>query len=121
MNITPVNYANYNRYDSFKKRNSNPSFGTICFSEAARNKITKILTDNDTFTRSIIISKLQKMIDESQNTKDILVDAPNFTTRLIATVRAKNPGDKKYGLKTFIQSSEYDLKFLKSALEESKI
>ena len=120
MNITPINYANYNRYDSFNKKNSNPSFGAIRFSEAAQQKITQILSDSDTFTRSMIISKLQKMIAEGQKTRDILVDAPNFTTGLIAKVGAKNPENQKYGLRTFIQSSEYDLKFLKDALKESK-
>ena len=121
MNIIPQNYVNNNQHNPFKN-NSNPSFGAVHFSEAAQKKITQVLENTDTFTRSIIISNIQKIVKDGKNTKDILVDAPEFTTGLTATVRAKNAGEHKYALKTFIQSPGFslNLKFLKDALTESR-
>ncbi len=119
MNIIPQNYVNNNQHNPFKN-NSNPSFGAVHFSEAAQKKITQVLENTDTFTRSIIISNIQKIVEDGKNTKDILVDAPEFTTGLTATVRAKNAGEHKYALKTFIQSPGFSLKFLKDALTESR-
>lgn len=121
MNITPINYANYNRYSCNKPNSSQPAFGSIHFTTSARNIITDHLFVADTHTRNTIMHKLEKIVKEAENTRDILVDAPGFVTGLVAKVGAYKPKGKDYELKTFIQSNVYDTKFLEEALEESKI
>lgn len=121
MNITPANYTNYNHYNSYKISNkSNPSFGMITFTDVARFKINEQLKVADFHTRNKFMHSLEQIIKESENTRAILVDAPEYMLSLVAKVGESNPKGKRYGLKTFIQSNVYDTKFLEDALEESK-
>jgi hypothetical protein len=119
MNITPINYANYNRHSCNKPNQAQPAFGSVHFTNMARKVITEHLYVADVHTRNEVMRKLEKIVKEGENTRDILVDAPDFVTGLVAKVGTKSNG-QGYRLKTFIQSLVYDTKFLEEALEESK-
>lgn len=116
MNITPVGYqCNYNA----QQRKNTPSFGSIHFTDAARMRMTTILNVADFDTRNNIIQKLKILVKKAQNTRDILVDAPEYVIGLTAKVSKRKPVNEPYGIKTFIQEKLHDFKFLEDAVKES--